>query len=281
MSKLSDLLLGLYEKAIPLSLSWEDKFKVTRDSGYDFIEFSVDGLSPRIERLDWTPAQINEVRRCIEAYDMPMYTMALTANRYYPLGDERDEIRNRGVELVRKGIDLAVRLGIRAVQLASYDVYERESTPENDAFFIDSLHRAVDYAATRAVTLCLEVMDVEYSNTPQKLMRFVNAVSSPYLQIYADTANPVAAGRYDINELVEGGKHILAIHIKDGMLGKCRDMPYGEGIVDFPAVFAALKKMDYRGLLVAEMWSNEDVEFIPYLSSASTFIRDKIKRADE
>ena len=166
MTTLGNLLLGLYEKAIPLSFSWEDKFSIARDSGYDFIEFSVDGLSPRIERLDWTPAQIGEVRRCIESFDMQIYTMALTANRYFPIGDERDDIRLHGIKIIKKAVDLAVRLGIRIVQIAAYDVFERESSKENDAFFIDSLREVVDYATTKAVTICPEVMDVEYSNTP-------------------------------------------------------------------------------------------------------------------
>jgi predicted hexulose-6-phosphate isomerase len=280
MTILGDLLLGLYEKAVPLSLSWEEKFSVVRDSGYDFIELSVDGLSPRIERLDWTPAQIGEVRRCIEQFDMPIYTMALTANRYFPLGDEREDIRKRGIDIVRKAVDLAVRLGIRTVQLAAYDVFERESTPENDSLFIDSLKRTVEYAATRSVTLCLEVMDVEYSNTPQKLMRFIGAVGSPYLQIYADIGNPVAAGRHDTDELLAGGRHILGVHIKDTTYGMCRDILFGEGEVDFLAAFRSLRKMGFRGLLVAEMWCKEDMAFVPYLKTASVFIREKIKIAD-
>ena len=281
MSALGDLLLGIYEKAIPLSYSWEEKFIIARDAGYDFIELSVDGLSPRIERLDWNSRQIGQVRRCIELFDMPVYTMALSANRYFPLGDEREEIRSQGIKIVEKGVDLAVRLGIRAVQLAAYDVFDRPSAPKNDALFIESLKRVVEYAAARAVILCLEVMDVEYSDTPKKLMRFIDAVGSPYLQIYGDFGNLVAAGHTDTDEMLAGGKHILAVHIKDSVRGKCRDTPYGEGEVDFAAAFQTLRKMEYGGLLVAEMWSNEDPAFIPYLKAASDFIREKIKIADQ
>jgi len=280
MTILGNLLLGVYEKAIPYSFSWEEKFSIARDTGFDFIEMSIDGLPPRIERLDWQPAQINEVRRCIEMFDMQMYTLALTANRYFPLGDERDEIRLRGIELVKKAVELAVRLGVRTVQLAAYDVVDRPSTPENDRLFIDSLHRVVEYASTRAMTLCLEVMDSQYSNSPGKLRRFIDAVGSPYLQIFADLGNPVSTGLHDVNELVAGGKNILAVHIKDTTLGKCRDVRYGEGDVDFLAAFLKLREMDFRGLLVAEMWSNDDPEFIPYLKTASQFIRDNLKIAD-
>ena len=280
MIALSDLPLGLYEKAIPFSFSWEEKFSITRDSGYDFIEFQIDGLSPRIERLDWTLTQISKVRRCIEAFDMPMYTMAMTANRYFPLGDEREDVRARGIELVHKAIDLAVRLGIRIVHIAAYDVFERQSTSESDRLFIESLQNIADYAATRAVTICLEVMDAEYSNSPRKLMRFLNIIDTPYLQIVADIGNPVATGCRDADGLMAGGKHILAVHIKDAVLGLSRNVLYGEGDVDFPAAFATLGKMGFCGLFIAEMWCNEDPAFIPYLKTASTFIRENIKLAD-
>ena len=52
MKKENSIQLGIYEKGIPLSLSWHDKFKVAKEAGFDFIEFSIDGLKPRILRLD-------------------------------------------------------------------------------------------------------------------------------------------------------------------------------------------------------------------------------------
>ncbi len=125
MTNLTELKLGVYEKAIPLQLSWVEKLSVAKDAGFDFVEFSVDGLQPRIERLDWGEAQIAEVRRAVEETGVPLLTMALTANRYFPLGDDRPDIRQQGIAIVRKGIDLAVKLGIRLIQLSPYDVNGR------------------------------------------------------------------------------------------------------------------------------------------------------------
>ena len=34
--------IGLYEKAVPSSLSWEEKLSCARECGYDFLEISID-----------------------------------------------------------------------------------------------------------------------------------------------------------------------------------------------------------------------------------------------
>ena len=44
--------LGLYEKALPVDLSWEEKLKVAKESGYDFLEMSIDETEEKMARLD-------------------------------------------------------------------------------------------------------------------------------------------------------------------------------------------------------------------------------------
>ena len=42
--------VGLYEKALPNELSWEDKLKQTKELGFDFLEISVDESDERRSR---------------------------------------------------------------------------------------------------------------------------------------------------------------------------------------------------------------------------------------
>ena len=46
--------LGIYEKALPRGLSWEQTFDLVHELGYNFLEFSVDESDERLARLDWT-----------------------------------------------------------------------------------------------------------------------------------------------------------------------------------------------------------------------------------
>lgn len=34
--------LGLYEKSMPNTLSWEEKLKVVKEAGFDYLEMSID-----------------------------------------------------------------------------------------------------------------------------------------------------------------------------------------------------------------------------------------------
>ena len=43
--------LGLYEKALPDTLTWEQKLMETHICGFDWLEISIDESQPRLDRL--------------------------------------------------------------------------------------------------------------------------------------------------------------------------------------------------------------------------------------
>ena len=282
MSRLQDIKLGVYEKAIPLQYSWPEKFRVAKEAGFDYIELSIDGVQPRIERLKWTTQDLIEIRHAAEEAGMQFYTMALSANRYFPLGDDREEVREQGKAIVRRAIEIASFLGAKIIQLAPYDVNGRESNEKTMQNFRDSLRELIDYAALNGVILTIEVMkDVPFITTIKAAREIIEEFDSPYLQIYPDTGNVAATGADPVPDLKNTGRHVVAVHVKDGTLGCCRNVPYGEGLVDFEACFKELARLNYRGFFVSEMWCEEDESFIPYLKTAADFIRGKMKLVDE
>ena len=115
--------LGLYEKAIPNQMSWEEKIQIAKELGFDFIEISVDESDERLKRLDWTDTEIYQLRHLCEQYDLPLQSMCLSAHRRFPFGSEDPAIREQAYVIMEKAINLAYKLGIRCIQLAGYDVY--------------------------------------------------------------------------------------------------------------------------------------------------------------
>lgn len=282
MTRLQDIKLGVYEKAIPLAYSWPKKLRTAKEAGFDYIEVSIDGLEPRINRLKWTNEELIAIRHAAEEEGMQFYTMALTANRYYPLGDDRDEVREQGKAIVRRAIEIASFLGIKIIQLAPYDVNGRESNEQTMRNFKESLKEVAEYAALNGVILTVEVMeDVPFITSVKAAREIIDEFDNPYLQIYTDTGNVAATGADPVPDLKNGGKHLLACHVKDGTLGCCRNVVFGEGLVDFDRCFDEFIRIGYHGLFVAEMWCDEDESFVPYLKTAADFIRAKIKAADE
>ena len=54
-SNLDAIKVGLYEKALPKTLSWEERLNLTRKTGFDFLEISIDDSDERLARLGLDP----------------------------------------------------------------------------------------------------------------------------------------------------------------------------------------------------------------------------------
>lgn len=115
-------LLGIYEKALPANISWEERFKLAKNANFDFVELSID--KNRLNKLDYSNEEIEELLSLTKKYNMPFQTMTLSANRYYPIGDI--EKREFGINLIKRAIVLANKLNVKVIQLTAYDVYEKE-----------------------------------------------------------------------------------------------------------------------------------------------------------
>ena len=54
MAKDRQYLLGMYEKAVPMELSLEEKLRACKQAGFDWMEISVDETDHMISRLYWS-----------------------------------------------------------------------------------------------------------------------------------------------------------------------------------------------------------------------------------
>jgi L-ribulose-5-phosphate 3-epimerase len=272
-------LLGLYEKSMPSGLDWPSKLIAAKTAGYDFIELSVDETPEKLARLDWTTGERSDLLALAMEYGIPFGSMCLSGHRKYPLGSEDPDIARRSMEIMRKAIDLAVDLGIRVIQLAGYDVYYEDSTARTRERFAEQLEAAVLAAAAKGVTLAFETMETDFMNTTAKAMRYVQAISSPYLQIYPDIGNLTnaakASGADVLDDLEQGRGHIAAVHLKETLPGVFREVPFGVGHVDFDAVIAKTWAMGVRRY-VAEFWHTGDDDWENALSHVCAMMRGKL-----
>lgn len=249
--------IGLYEKAMPASLTWREKLECAKACGYDFVEISIDEKDDKLARLDWSADERRELVALMEEVGIPIRSMCLSGHRKYPLGASDPAVQQRSMEIMEKAIQLADDLGIRIIQLAGYDVYYEDSTPQTKANFIQNLKTAAEMAAVKGIVMDFETMETDFMNTTWKSMFYVNMVNSPYLGVYPDSGNLTnAAVSYGINvldDLESGRDHIVALHLKETVPGKFREIPFLTGHVDFPAVIAKAWDLGVRRY-VTEMW---------------------------
>ncbi|MFV0576448.1 MAG: L-ribulose-5-phosphate 3-epimerase [Vibrio sp.] len=256
--------VGLYEKALPNDLSWEEKLQSTKELGFDFLEISIDESDERRSRLDWDDENIYQLRHLCERYGLPLQSMCLSAHRKFPFGSSDPEIRKQAVLHMEKAIALAYKLGIRTIQLAGYDVYYEPANQSTHLRFIEGMKHAAKLAERAGVMLAVEIMDTNYLNSLSKFEVLNREINSPYFTAYPDVGN-ISGWNYDVcTELRLSKPHIAQIHLKDtykvtpDSQGQFRDLVIGDGEVNFEAIFRTLKETDCVVPLVIEMWANDD-----------------------
>ena len=269
--------IGVYEKAFPVELSWEERLTYAKNAGFDYLEMSIDETDMRMSRLDWDDEQIAELLDIQRKVGLPIESICFSAQRKYPLGSEKWEKEAR--ELLRKGILFARKMGIRILMTQGYDVYYEEMSDDiTKERYYRNLEEGTMFAAAHGVILANETMENDFMNTIEKAMYCVERINSPYLQVYPDVGN-ISNGTKDVvGDIITGTGHIAAAHMKETVPGKFREIPYGTGQVDFPAAIVQLYKQGVRRY-VAEFWYCGEEDWEDIVKNNRNFLDAQFEKA--
>lgn len=254
--------LGLYEKAMP-DVSWEEKLRIAKDAGYDFVEISIDATEERIQRVYSSKAERRALVDLCYDLEMPIRTLNASALTKYSLGNPDPAVCARGMEIAERSIGLADDLGVRIVMIPGYDVYYEPHSEETEQRFVGSIRKLERTAACAGVQLGFETMENEFMNTVEKAMHYISLVNSNYLKIYPDIGNTTNAavlhGTDPFEDLKLGRGQLLALHLKETCPGHYREIPYGTGHVDFEAAVRTAWELGVRRY-VTEFWYKDGGE---------------------
>jgi L-ribulose-5-phosphate 3-epimerase len=274
--------LGLYEKSMPSFLSWGEKLDCAKECGFDTVEISIDETEEKLSRLDMSKEERVVLVELMFKCGVPIKTMCLSGHRKYPLGSMDEATRNKGLEIMRKAIDLASDLGVRIIQIAGYDVYYEKGNEQTKKYFEENLKESVEMAANKGVILAFETMETEFMNTVEKAMEFVKLVNSPYLQIYPDCGNVTNAtlgyGINPVEDFEKGRGHISAVHLKETVPGKFREITFGTGHVNFEEIIKKSWELGVRKF-TSEFWYVGNDDWKDVIKNTKIFMDEKFKRA--
>ncbi|MGY5271338.1 L-ribulose-5-phosphate 3-epimerase [Lactiplantibacillus pentosus] len=281
-------MLGIYEKALPHQMNWDEKLALAKSLGFDFVEISVDESDERLARLDWTNEEIESVHQAIVKNDIPLLSMCLSGHRRFPLGSHSAATREHALMMMKKAIRLASKLGIRNIQLAGYDVYYEDKSILTRQLFIENLTKCVQMAEKYEVMLSIEIMDDPFINSISKVQHLKTLIHSPWLQAYPDIGNLTAWPENDVGyELEHGIDNIAAVHLKDTLPvrddfpGKFKNVPFGDGTVDFVGALKMLRALGYHGPYMIEMWSENSSDPVNEIKNAKAFIDGAFNKAEK
>ena len=259
--KIEEIKLGIYEKALPYGTGWAEKLATAERLGFQFVEISVDETDERLSRLDWSVSERKNFCKAVLDSPLTVPSMCLSGHRRFPLGSRDPETRKKALAIMKKGIQLAVDTSIRTIQLAGYDVYYEEGDADTREYYLENMRKCLDMAAREQVMLAMEIMDHPFMNSIVRFMNIKQLLQSPWFTVYPDVGN-LSAWHNDVAaELTLGSSQIVAVHLKDTIAvtkdhgGTFKEVPFGDGCVDFPLVFNTLKNMKYTGPFLIEMWT--------------------------
>ena len=210
--------------------------------------------------------------------------MCLSGHRRFPFGSKNKETRDKAFEIMEKAILLSQKLGIRVIQLATYDVYYEESDDETKVLFLEGMKKSVEMASHAGVILAMEIMDTPFVGTILRAMHYIKEIRSPYFKIYPDMGNLTQFSADVESEFELGIGETVAIHIKETNPGVFKCVPFGEGTVRFTDIFKKLKDLNYTGMFLIEMWADNSKkqtmeEAVEVIKQARLFVEDKMEQA--
>lgn len=275
---MSVIQLGIYEKAL-ISRPWDEYFQQVTEGGFSFVDLSIDETPERASRLDWTPDQRDAVRVAARLAGVEIGGLCLSLHRRIMPGSIDPAIRDEALIVYRKGIDLAVDLGVPVVQVAGYFAHYEPDDVAARGRYIDTLKAAVPYAACRGIILAIENVDGHDIASIPDAMSVIEECDSPWVQCYPDVGNIAEHGGDATDELRAGQGRMVALHVKDVLPGEPRRIPFGEGVADFDAAFVELARQDWSGRIMLEMWNDEAPDSVAKCMHAREFIEQKLNAA--
>ena len=236
----------------------EHCFMDAKEYGYDYIELW--GGRPHAYAPDLKAGDINEVRRLIEKYEMPVlgYTPEHNAYPYnYMIGSEAQ--RRDAVDYLKLSLEMAKEMGAEFVltspanggYLATYD--QLWSRLEKN------IQELGDYAAKLEIKLVVEALTPYESNfftRANDLVELFRRVDNPYVVGMCDIVPPFVQHESIMAYFDKLGNKMDHMHIIDGENGSDTHMIPGEGNIPIKEMLYEMKRIGYDKPATLELVTN-------------------------
>lgn len=236
----------------------EHCFMDAKEYGYDYIELW--GGRPHAYAPDLKAGDINEVRRLIEKYEMPVlgYTPEHNAYPYnYMIGSEAQ--RRDAIDYLKLSLEMAKEMGAEFVltspanggYLATYD--QLWSRLEKN------IQELGDYAAKLEIKLVVEALTPYESNfftRANDLVELFRRVDNPYVVGMCDIVPPFVQHESIMAYFDKLGNKMVHMHIIDGENGSDTHLIPGEGNIPIKEMLYEMKRIGYDKTATLELVTN-------------------------
>ena len=222
MIKLSYSTFGL------TNLDFIDSIEAVDKAGYPGIElaFHRDQFNP----FDITDDYLAAVKKRLESLRVKAACVATASHFFTPSRPHEPSLmspdlagRKRRINLVRRGIDVARKLGVPLVTFGSGFIRdEHVSNPSINPreLLVDSIHQCLKAVRDdEDITLLIEPEPGMYIETLEQGMSLVNEVDSPRFRLHLDLCHNYCSEQHYLEALAKAAPHAKFLHVSDAREG--------------------------------------------------------------
>ncbi|MGC5221236.1 sugar phosphate isomerase/epimerase family protein [Micromonospora sp. DT81.3] len=220
---------------------------VARSLGFDSVDLvGLRGLCEHVP-VNGTTSEMSAAARTFAASGLRAASVNADPGSFDGFDDPVDVMRR-----VERLIDFAVEAGAPILVLPAGEKSEQRTTDPQIARMADALNEAGARAARNGVRLAVEA---PYFGRPiDRLARAAELMDAldPSIQLAFDVSHIEAADESVAHAWQLLAARVAIVHLRDAVSGDIRRV-IGQGRVDFPAVFDAMRSTDYAGDTVLEL----------------------------
>lgn len=274
---------GINQWSFPDTMDLRQCFALARDAGFDGVELIIaeepvtreereaagaEHLTSLMSYLGFLPYQNNEftlesggeqlrsVKALAEEYDLEIPSVATVLPFVYPLSSADEAMRQRGVEVVRRSLEMAALVGADDLLTIPALVGRGERYDEALEWSRQSLAELAPVAEELGVGLAVENVWNLALLSPLEFRDFIDSFESPAVGAYFDVGNVIVTGLGE-HWIPLLGERIRKVHFDNfrGEIGNATGFTRHllDGAVNWPGVMDALHEIGYDGWVIAEI----------------------------
>jgi len=245
--------IGINRWTLPPHLSLADCFTMVKQAGFDSIEVNIaeDGEV----RTDSTEAEIRALVASAASAGIELSSLSTGLGWKYPLTSPDAAVRAKGVEVIRKSLEVATWMGVDTILVVPGIV--NADTPYDAAYdrAQEGLKAVAAEAEARKVSVGVENVWNKFLLSPLEFRRFLDEIDSSHIGAYFDAGNVLVYG-FPEQWIRILGSRIRKVHVKDfkanigNITAFCNPL---QGDVPWAKVRVALEEIGYDEYITAEV----------------------------
>jgi hexulose-6-phosphate isomerase len=235
---------GLLISMTPKELSYQDRFQMAKDAGFDQMECVT----------SYDEREANTIKEASVKTGIPIHGVMNSDHWKYPLSSSNPEDVAKCISGMQTSLRNAKLWGAQTVLLVPGVVNGEVTYKQAYDRSIVGVKKLIPLATELKVIIAVENVWNKFLLSPLEFATYVDNFNSPYVKAYFDVGNILLYG-YPQDWIRTLGKRIAKVHLKDFSFKdrKAEFVNLRDGQLPWAEVYKALQEIGYNGTATVEL----------------------------